>query len=100
MRTIFAIAAAAAGVALVSTAALAAQRGTAPGGQGSYCLKIYNDGEKDCSFMSLAECNATASGLAAECYAVDPQATVGETGALSAQAGDASKRSDRPAEPR
>ena len=100
MRTIFAIAIASA--ALVSTAALAAEPAPPPVSHGSYCLKIYGDGEKDCSFTSLAECNATASGLSADCYAVEPK-TVGESGANAlypADAGAASKRSDRPVEPR
>jgi hypothetical protein len=100
MRTIFAIAIASA--ALVSTAALAAEPAPPPVSHGSYCLKIYGDGEKDCSFTSLAECNASASGLSADCYAAEPK-TVGETGANAlypADAGAASKRSDRPVEPR
>jgi hypothetical protein len=34
---------------------------------GHYCLS-YDYGGTDCSFTSYAQCQATASGLAAECY--------------------------------
>ena len=34
---------------------------------GQYCL-LYERGGTDCSFTSYAQCEATASGLAAECY--------------------------------
>lgn len=34
---------------------------------GHYCL-LYDLGGTDCSFTSYAQCEATASGLAAECY--------------------------------
>jgi Protein of unknown function (DUF3551) len=101
MRTIFALAVAS--VALASTAALAAEPDRASGSQGTYCLKEYAQGEKDCSFKSLAECNATASGLDAECYAADPQTTIGEAAADALHArrtGSEPKRSDRPVEPR
>jgi len=94
MRTILAIVVA--GAALVSTAALASEKPAASSGR--WCVKIYGDGEKDCSFTSLAECNATASGLSAECYAAEPQ-TVGE-GANAVPADDASKRAERANEPR
>lgn len=46
---------------------------TAPAAQagptvpGQYCL-LYDRGGTDCSFTSYAQCEATASGLAAECY--------------------------------
>jgi hypothetical protein len=47
-------------------------------GQGSYCLE-YNEGGTDCSFTSLAQCNATADGQGAECYAVaTPRAAIQE----------------------
>jgi len=50
-------------------------------GQGSYCLE-YNEGGTDCSFTSLAQCNATADGQGAECYAVaTPRAAIQEPGA-------------------
>lgn len=53
----------------------------AGGGQGSYCLD-YNEGGTDCSFTSLSECNATADGEGAECYAVaPPRAAIQEPGA-------------------
>jgi hypothetical protein len=34
---------------------------------GHYCLS-YDEGGTDCSFTSYAQCLATASGMAAECY--------------------------------
>ena len=33
-----------------------------------YCLN-YNEGGTDCGFTSLAQCNATANGIGAECSA-------------------------------
>ncbi len=101
MRTIFAIVVVS--VALVSTAALASEPAGTSGSQGTYCLKEFAQGEKDCSFTSLAQCDATASGLDAECYAAEPQTAVGESGAYASYpqgASAASKRSDRPDEPR
>ena len=52
--------------AFVALAGSAAQAGpiTPPG---KYCLQ-YDYGGTDCSFTSYAECQATASGEAAECY--------------------------------
>ena len=35
--------------------------------RGHYCI-WYAEGGTDCSFTSYAECEATASGIAAECY--------------------------------
>jgi Protein of unknown function (DUF3551) len=35
-----------------------------------YCL-AYNEGGTDCSFVSKAQCQATASGIGAECYRND-----------------------------
>jgi hypothetical protein len=35
-----------------------------------YCLS-YNEGGTDCSFASKAQCQATASGIGAECYRND-----------------------------
>ena len=40
-----------------------------------YCLN-YNEGGSDCGFVSLAQCNATADGIGAECsvdYADQPK---------------------------
>jgi hypothetical protein len=52
---------------------------------GTYCLS-YGQGGTDCSFTSHAQCEATASGLTAECYGApvqdprrDPR-SAGETG--------------------
>src|SRR5712691_7587127 len=39
--------------------------------RGHDCLE-YAEGGTDCSFTSYAQCEATASGLAAECYAPNP----------------------------
>jgi Protein of unknown function (DUF3551) len=62
-------------VQLATTAALAlivhvaapdaARAVTAPGAT-HYCLS-YNEGGTDCGFTSLAQCNATADGIGAEC---------------------------------
>ncbi len=41
---------------------------------GSYCLS-YRDGGADCGFTSLAQCQASASGTDAGCYAA-PQAVL------------------------
>jgi Protein of unknown function (DUF3551) len=38
---------------------------------GHDCIE-YAEGGTDCSFTSYAQCEATASGLAAECYAASP----------------------------
>ena len=52
--------------AFVALAGTAAQAGpiTPPG---KYCM-LYDLGGTDCSFTSYAQCEATASGEAAECY--------------------------------
>jgi Protein of unknown function (DUF3551) len=53
-------------LAFVAMAGSAAQAGPiVPPGR--YCLS-YAEGGTDCSFTSYAQCLATASGLAAECY--------------------------------
>ena len=58
---------------LTATVALALLVHAAPGnaravptGSSHYCLN-YNDGGSDCGFVSLAQCNATADGISAEC---------------------------------
>ena len=59
---------------MVYAAAPADARAVAAGG-GHYCLS-YNEGGTDCSFVSLAQCNATADGIGAECsvdYADQPK---------------------------
>jgi hypothetical protein len=56
------------------TDARAATAATATGAT-HYCLN-YNEGGTDCSFVSLAQCNATADGIGAECsvdYADQPK---------------------------
>jgi hypothetical protein len=45
--------------------------GTAPAHAGDYpvCLRVYGPASyNECSYTSMAQCNATASGRAAECY--------------------------------
>ena len=49
---------------------------------GSYCLS-YREGGTDCGFTSLAQCQASASGIDAGCYAA-PHAALGEQGAAYA----------------
>ena len=63
--------------ALVATAFLGSEPAEAAGSPGTYCL-AYNEGGTDCSFTSLAQCHATASGIGAECDAVAPKAAMQE----------------------
>ena len=44
----------------------AASPATTAGAMPHYCL-YYSEGGTDCSFVSLAQCNATASGIRAGC---------------------------------
>jgi Protein of unknown function (DUF3551) len=76
VRTLFAFIVA--GSALISTTAVASEPAQASLSKGIYCLKLYAEGEEDCGFASLAQCNATASGLDGECYAVAPRAALQE----------------------
>ena len=70
MRTIQKVAIASA-IAFSTLAFLPATISTAQAGPivplGHYCLS-YDLGGTDCSFTSYAQCQATASGMAAECY--------------------------------
>ena len=68
MRTIYtaALASAIALSAFVSITSSAAQAGPIVS-PGHYCL-AYDHGGSDCSFTSYAQCQATASGIDAECY--------------------------------
>jgi hypothetical protein len=70
MRTIQKVAIASA-IAFSTLAFLPATVSTAQAGPivplGHYCLS-YDLGGTDCSFTSYAQCQATASGMAAECY--------------------------------
>ena len=70
MRTIQKVAIASA-IAFSALAFFPATSSTAQAGPivplGHYCLS-YDYGGTDCSFTSYAQCQATASGLAAECY--------------------------------
>jgi hypothetical protein len=70
MRTIQKVAIASA-VAFSALAFLPVTASTAQAGPivplGHYCLS-YDLGGTDCSFTSYAQCQATASGMAAECY--------------------------------
>jgi uncharacterized protein DUF3551 len=65
MKKLVPLAATAALALLVYAAAPADAHAMATGGQ-RYCLN-YNEGGIDCGFVSLAQCNATAEGLGAEC---------------------------------
>jgi Protein of unknown function (DUF3551) len=51
---------------LVNAAPAVASPATAAGAMPHYCL-YYGEGGTDCSFVSLAQCNATASGIRAGC---------------------------------
>jgi hypothetical protein len=55
-------------LALAATAGTAANAGPSAHGSHTYCLS-YDEGGTDCGFTSYAQCKATASGIAAECYA-------------------------------
>ena len=74
---------------VVASAISGSRPAEAAGSQGSYCLE-YNQGGTDCSFTSLAQCNATASGINAECFAVSRQAATQEAGAYAFYHPDAS----------
>ena len=51
---------------LVQVAGPVNARAAAATGATHYCLN-YNEGGIDCGFVSLAQCNATAEGIGAEC---------------------------------
>jgi|KBSMisStandDraft_5_1062788.scaffolds.fasta_scaffold2687971_2 hypothetical protein len=68
MRTSIIMVAVTCGV-FAATALVGSKPAEAAGG--AYCLE-YNMGGSDCGFTSLTQCNATASGIGAECYAVAP----------------------------
>ena len=93
MRILFAIVVASA--ALVSTGARAAESAVVSNSQGAYCLRLYAEGERDCSYQSLAGCNETASGLDGECYAAEPKEAVQDAGAYSLVRPDAASASKR-----
>jgi hypothetical protein len=64
-RTLTASAVAFSAFAFIALAAPCAQ--AQPMRSGTYCLS-YGEGGTDCSFTSYAQCEATASGLTAECF--------------------------------
>jgi hypothetical protein len=75
MKKLAQFAATAALALLVHVAAPADAHAAATTGATQYCLS-YNEGGTDCSFVSLAQCNATADGIGAECsvdYADQPK---------------------------
>lgn len=77
MKKLAQFAAAAALTLLVHVAAPGAAQAAATGTT-RYCLE-YNEGGTDCSFTSLAQCDATADGIGAECsidYADLPRRTL------------------------
>ena len=57
---------------------------------GSYCMSD-REGRNDCSFTTLAQCQASASGTDAGCYA-RPQALLQQQGAYAPQAAPARGR--------
>lgn len=68
---------------LTTTALSGVEPAEAAGSRGSYCLE-YDEGGADCGFNSKAQCNATADGEGAECYAVTPRrAAMQEPGAYA-----------------
>jgi len=65
---------------VAATAFLRSEPAEAAGSHGSYCSK-YIEGGSHCSSKSLAECNASADGIGAECYAgATPLAVIQEPG--------------------
>lgn|SRR5689334_12311014 len=81
MRTSVMFAVACGAIATTALASEPAQAANAWGG--SYCLS-YREGGTDCSFTSLAQCQASASGIDAGCYAA-PGAALQEQGAYTLQ---------------
>ena len=83
-RTLTASAVAFSAFAFIALAAPCAR--AQPMRSGTYCLS-YGEGGTDCSFTSYAQCEATASGLTAECFGPtvqDPRRhprSAGQTGA-------------------
>jgi len=61
-----------AALSVVALAALACSNAKAVAGPivppGHYCMREFGEGITDCSFTSHAQCQASASGLDAECY--------------------------------
>ena len=75
MKKLAQLAATAALALLVHVAAPADAHAAPASGATHYCLN-YNEGGTDCSFVSLAQCDATADGIGAECsvdYAEQPR---------------------------
>ena len=61
---------AASAIAFVAASSSSAEAGPVPS-PGHSCL-LYDEGGTDCSFTSYAQCQATASGIGAECYGPPP----------------------------
>jgi hypothetical protein len=82
MKTIHKIATASAVAvsAFPATPELAARVGRSSTPPQQYCM-YYDEGGTDCSFISLARCQATASGQAGGCYANSPSDDEGFRGA-------------------
>ena len=75
MNTFLKFAATGALAVFVCAGPAAASPAIAAGAMPHYCL-YYGEGGTDCSFVSLAQCNATADGIGAEClvdYADQPK---------------------------
>lgn len=66
MKKLVPFAATAAFALLVSFAVPGSANAATTPGAAHYCLD-YNEGGTDCGFASLAQCNATAEGIGAEC---------------------------------
>ena len=81
MRSSAMFAVACAGIAAAALAGEPARAANAWGG--SFCIG-YREGGTDCSFTSLAQCQASASGIDAGCYAA-PQAALQGQGAYVSQ---------------
>jgi hypothetical protein len=75
-------------IAVVAFAGQGAKAANAWGG--SYCMSD-REGRSDCSFTTLAQCQASASGTDAGCYAV-PQALLQPQGPYAPQAAPAQSR--------
>ena len=75
----------------IAAAALAGESAKAANAWGgSYCLSD-REGGTDCGFTSLAQCQASASGTNAGCYAA-PQAALQEQGAYISQPAPAQRQ--------
>jgi hypothetical protein len=82
MRSSVTFAVACGAIAFTAFAADSARAANAWGG--SYCMSD-REGRSDCSFTTLAQCWASASGTDAGCYARPPRAVVQQQGGFGTQ---------------